>query len=267
MICALSVGLRTAAEAQTRAAPADQTHAAAAAPAAPAPAAPPPAADPAVDPRVALLKLLPEGSKLDDLQPAPIPGLYEFMQGAEVSYLTADGKFFIDGNVYDMKTRANLTEERRTAARLALISAVPESQMVIFAPKNPLYTITVFTDVDCAYCRKLHSEIAELNRLGVRVRYLFYPRSGPNTESWKKAEVVWCSANRNEALTRAKAGAELDMSKTCDATPVAREYALGQSIGVRGTPAILTENGDYIAGYMPPRELVQELKDLKLAKR
>jgi thiol:disulfide interchange protein DsbC len=271
MICGSSALLQSAAQAHRTTT--DQPAAAAApapgaAPAAPtAPAAPLTPAEAAADPRVALLKLLPAGSKLDDLRPAPVPGLYEFMQGAEVSYLTADGKFFIDGNVYDMKSRANLTEERRTQARLALISAIPESQMVIFAPKNPQYTITVFTDVDCAYCRKLHSEMAELNRLGIRVRYMFYPRTGPNTESWKKAEVVWCSANRNEALTRAKAGGALDMTKTCDATPVAREYALGQSIGVRGTPAILTENGDYIAGYMPPHELVQELKDLQLAKR
>ena len=166
-----------------------------------------------------------------------------------------------------MGSRENLTEVLRTRARLALISAVPESQMVIFGPKNPTYTITVFTDVDCAYCRRLHSEMAELNRLGVRVRYLFFPRTGPNTDSWKKAEAVWCSADRNEALTRAKAGAKLDMTKTCDSTPVAREYALGQSIGVHGTPAIITERGDYIAGYMPPRELVQQIKDLQLAKR
>jgi thiol:disulfide interchange protein DsbC len=225
------------------------------------------ASAPAGDPRAALLKLLPAGSKLEDLRPSPIPGIFEFMQGAEISYLTADGKYFIDGNVYDMGTRENLTEELRTHARLAMINAVPESQMVIFSPKNPQYTITVFTDVDCAYCRKLHSEMAELNRLGVRVRYMFYPRSGPNTESWKKAEVVWCAANRNEALTQAKLGATMDLSKTCDANPVAREYALGQNIGVRGTPAIVTERGDYLAGYMPPKELVQQLKDLQLAKR
>ena len=236
-------------------------HGAAAAPAAP-------AAD-TVDPRTALLKLLPAGSKIEDLRPSPIAGLYEFVQGAEVSYLTADGKYFLDGNVYDMGSRQNLTEDRRTQARLAMISAVPETQMVIFATKNPQYTITVFTDVDCAYCRKLHSEIGELNKLGVRVRYMFFPRTGPNTESWKKAEVVWCSVNRNEALTRAKAGAQLDMnlSKGCDASPVARDYAVGQSIGVRGTPAIVTERGDYIAGYLPPRELVQEIKNLQLAKR
>ena len=228
---------------------------------------PVPAPLPAADPRPALLKLLPAGSKLDDLKPSPIPGIYEFMQGADVSYLTADGKYFIDGNVYDMDTRTNLTEAVRSRARVALIGAVPESQMVIFSPDKPRYTITVFTDVDCAYCRKLHSEMAELNKLGVRVRYVFYPRTGPDTESWHKAEAVWCSANRNEALTRAKAGAVMDLTKTCGATPVAREYELGQSIGVRGTPAIVTETGDLIEGYMPPQELVQQLKTLQVAQR
>ena len=225
-----------------------------------------PPASPA-DPRAALLKLLPAGSKLDDLRPSPIPGIYEFMQGADISYLTADGKYFIDGNLYDMKSRDNLTEALRTHARVALISAVPESEMLIFSPANPKYTITVFTDVDCAYCRKLHSEMAELNRLGIRVRYMFYPRTGPGTESWRKAEVVWCSPNRNDALTRAKAGAALDMNRTCSPTPVKREYELGESLGVRGTPAIVTENGDYISGYLPPRELVEQLKELQVAKR
>jgi thiol:disulfide interchange protein DsbC len=225
------------------------------------------AEQPAADPRVALLKLLPAGSKLEDLRPSPIPGIYEFMQGADISYLTADGKYFIDGNLYDMKSRDNLTEALRAHARVALISAVPESEMLIFSPANPKYTITVFTDVDCQYCRKLHSQMAELNRLGIRVRYMFFPRTGPGTESWKKAEVVWCSPDRNDALTRAKAGAALDMNRTCSPTPVKREYELGESIGVRGTPAIVTENGDYISGYIPPHELVEQLKELQVAKR
>jgi thiol:disulfide interchange protein DsbC len=222
---------------------------------------------PAPDPRAALVKLLPAGTKVDDLAPSPIPGVYQFVQGAEVSYLTADGKYYLDGNVYDMATRANLTEVLRSRARVALISAVPETEMLIFSPKNPLYTITVFTDVDCQYCRKLHSDMAELNKLGVRVRYLFYPRTGPNTESWRKAEVVWCSADRNDTLTFAKTGGQLDMNKTCGPTPVAREYALGQSLGVRGTPAIVTESGDFINGYMPPRDLLQAIKQLQLAQR
>ncbi len=109
----------------------------------------------------ALLKLLPAGAKLEDLNPSPIAGIYEFTQGAEVSYLTADGRYFIDGNLYDMKSRDNLTETLRTHARVAMINAVPRIEMLIFSPPNPKYTITVFTDVDCAYCRKLHSEMAQ----------------------------------------------------------------------------------------------------------
>jgi len=228
------------------------------------------AADPApgaADPRVALLKLLPTGSKLEDLRPSPIPGIYELSQGADISYLTADGKFFLDGNLYDMGTRQNLTEDRRTKARVAMIATLPESQMLIFSPKNPQYTITVFTDVDCQYCRKLHSQIGEINKLGVRVRYVFFPRTGPNTDSWRKAEAVWCATDRNEALTRAKAGGPVDVSKSCGPTPVAQEYALGESIGVRGTPAIVTENGGYINGYLPPKDLLEEIKELQAGKQ
>jgi thiol:disulfide interchange protein DsbC len=154
MICAAASGAHAAA-AQT---PVEQPAAQSAAQTAAQPVA--------ADPRVALLKLLPAGAKLDDLQPSPIAGIYQFTQGAEVSYLTADGKYFLDGNLYDMKSRDNLTEALRTHARIAMINAVPETEMLIFSPPNPKYTITVFTDVDCAYCRKLHSQIAELNKLG-----------------------------------------------------------------------------------------------------
>ena len=216
--------------------------------------------DQAADPRAALLKLLPAGAKLEDLRPSPIPGIFEFTQGAEVSYMTADGKYFLDGNLYDMATRENLTEVLRARARLAMISAVPESQMVIFGPKNPLYTVTVFTDVDCPYCRKLHSQIAEYNRLGVRVRYLLYPRTGPNTPSWTKAEQVWCSPDRNEALTRAKLGEELK-TKVCTDNPVAHSFALGKDFALEGTPAIVMASGELLPGYLPPDALVQHLKE------
>ena len=233
----------------------------------PAPATTAPQPDPQ-DPRLGILKLLPAGSKLDDLKPSPIPGIYEYTENADVSYITADGKFFIDGNLYDMHSHENLTEAVRTHARVTLLSAVPESQMLIFSPPNPKYTITVFTDVDCQYCRKLHSEIAELNRLGIRVRYMFFPRTGPNSESWRKAEAVWCSEDRNAAFTRAKQGGALDLQKPCPVNPVAREYELGREIGVQGTPAIVTESGNYISGYLPPPELLAQLKEYQqLAKR
>jgi thiol:disulfide interchange protein DsbC len=196
----------------------------------------------------------------EDVRPSPVPGLFEVVAGTEVGYVSADGRFYIDGDLFDMETRANLTEESRKAGRVALLKGVRDEDTIVFAPKGYKYTVNVFTDVDCGYCRKLHAEIAELNRLGVKVRYLMYPRNGPGTEAWKKAEAVWCSADRNDALTRAKRG-EAVTSKACD-TPVASQYALGQELGIRGTPGIITDRGDYVAGYMPAQRLVDHLKTL-----
>lgn len=196
----------------------------------------------------------------EDIRSSPVPGLYEVASGTDVGYVSADGRFYFDGDLFDMETRDNLTEGRRLAARAALLKDVTDEQTVVFAPKGYQFTLNIFTDVDCSYCRKLHSEIAELNRLGVRVRYLMYPRSGPGSDSWAKAEAVWCSADRQQALTRAKRG-EAVAAPACS-NPVARQYELGREIGIRGTPGIITDQGQYIAGYLPAAQLVEYVKRL-----
>jgi len=218
-----------------------------------------PAEQASVDPRVEVASRIP-GAKVDQLKATPIPGMYEYTRGTEIAYVTADGKYAISGDLFDLAKNDNLTEQHRRELRSKLIAAVPEDQMLIFGPKDPKYTITVFTDVDCAYCRKLHSQIAEYNRLGVRVRYLMYPRTGPNTSSWTKAEQVWCSPDRNDALTRAKLGQDLK-AKPCADNPVARTYQLGQDFSLQGTPAIVLADGDLLPGYVPPDVLVKQLKD------
>ncbi len=214
---------------------------------------------PQVDPRAEIASHIP-GTRPEQLRVSPISGIYELTRGAEIAYVTADGKYAITGDLYDLTANDDLTETRRREARQRLMAAVPESDMVIFGPKDPKYTVTVFTDVDCAYCRKLHSEIAEYNRLGVRVRYLLYPRTGPNTASWTKAEQVWCSANRNEALTRAKLGQELP-AKPCPNNAVARSWALGRDFALDGTPAIVMADGELLPGYVPPDVLAKHLQD------
>ena len=212
------------------------------------------------DPRAAIATKIP-GTKAEDLHTSPIPGVYELMRGTDAAYVSSDGKYAIVGDLYDLGSNDNLTEARRRDARLKLLATVPESQMVIFGSKEARHTITVFTDVDCQYCRKLHSQIADYNRLGIRVRYLFYPRSGPNTESWTKAIQVWCSADRNSALTQAKLGEALK-TKPCADSPVARHYDLGQKFEVAGTPAIILGNGAMLPGYESPEMMAQEVKTL-----
>ena len=210
------------------------------------------------DPRAAIAARIP-GATPDQLRATPIPNIYELSRGADVAYVTTDGKYAFSGDLIDLPLNKDLTEEHKRDLRAKEIGAIPESEMVIFGPKEARYSVTVFTDVDCGYCRALHSQIADYNRMGIRVRYLFYPRTGPNTSSWTKAEQVWCSDNRNDALTRAKLDQPLQ-AKPCANNPVARDYALGKSFGVEGTPSIVTPDGELIGGYLPPAELLQELK-------
>ena len=199
------------------------------------------------------------GAKPADLRVTPIPGIYEYRRGAELVYVTEDGRYAFAGDLYLMSDKSNLSDVRRRELRLALLKPMPESQMLVFAPRDPKYTITVFTDVDCSYCRVMHQQIADYNRLGIKVRYLAFPRGGPDTESWTKAEQVWCAQDRKAALTRAKQGEKLN-SNTCASNPVAREYELGRAIGLTGTPGILTESGELLPGYLPPANLLQLLQ-------
>lgn len=212
----------------------------------------------AADPRIELSKKI-QGSEPKDFAPTPVPGIYEYTKGADIGYVSADGKYYFGGDLYEIQAQNNLTEERRGGLRAKLLAGIAEKDMIVFSPKDPKYTITVFTDLDCQYCRKLHSEIAEINRLGIKVRYAAYPRTGPGTESWQKAEAVWCSANRNDALTKAKLGQPI-AGKACPSNPVAREFALGNALGVNGTPGIVTSSGRYIGGYEPPKRLLEDIK-------
>lgn len=207
---------------------------------------------------VALVSARIAGSHPEDFRASPVPGIYEYRHGAEIIYVTEDGRYAFTGDLFSMADRVNITDARRKELRQKLLAEVPESSMVIFAAAKPKYTITVFTDVDCVYCRKLHSQIADYNRLGITVRYLAFPRTGPGTESWTKAQQVWCAPDRQSALTRAKLGEKLQVAR-CD-DPVAREYALGQALGIEGTPGIFMPGGELLPGYLPPDVLLGELQ-------
>jgi thiol:disulfide interchange protein DsbC len=232
------------------------------------PAASPPKASPdgsaksAVDPREAIAKKI-TGLKPEDVRMSPIAGVYEIAKDTQIGYATSDARYAILGDLIDLDSDANLSENRRRTIRNRLLDTVPESEMLVYGSKTAPYTLTIFTDIDCGYCRKLHSQMAEYNRLGIRVRYLFFPRSGPNTESWHKAESVWCSSNRNDALTRAKNGENVKSTK-CPTHIISRDFDLGQKLGVDGTPAIFLPTGELLPGYSPPAELVKYIKTGKM---
>jgi thiol:disulfide interchange protein DsbC len=175
-----------------------------------------------------------QGAKPEDVGPSPIPGLYEVTMGGLIAYVSGDGKYLVSGNVYDLDSQVNLTATRRNAARAKALAAVADDQMIV---------------------------MADLNKAGIRVRYLMFPRSGPGTESWRKAESVWCASDRRDALTRAKRGEEVK-SKACKAEEaIQSQYSMGEDMGVEGTPAIFTQTGDYVGGFMTPDQLVKVIQE------
>jgi len=214
----------------------------------------------AEDPRVALAAKLP-GVTPDELQPSPIAGIYELSRGAEVTYVTADGQFLFTGDLYRVSKSGdfpNLSAQRRNELRKELLAGLPESQMIVFSPAQPKYTITVFTDPECPWCRRMHSQIAEYNRLGIKVRYAFFPREGMDSSAARTLDAVWCSKDRKDALTRAKLGQPVKAA-SCGVTPTKRSYELGHRIGVESTPNVILEDGELIPGYLPPRDLLAKI--------
>lgn len=195
--------------------------------------------------------------EISSIKASEIDGLYEVMQGAEIYYVSGDGRYLLQGSIYDLKDRRNLTEAKQSLARVDLLKNLSVDEYIEFSPDKAEHTIYVFTDIDCSYCRRLHSEIDKINKLGIAVRYLAFPRSGEDTETFFNMESVWCSANRNQALTSAKLGKK-PIKKDCS-NPVSSQYSLGQSMGVRGTPAIFAENGKQLGGYLAPVELAQAI--------
>jgi thiol:disulfide interchange protein DsbC len=214
----------------------------------------------AVSAVVTKLKSLRPDLTVVNAEPATIPGmvLIELTGGTQL-YATADGRYLIAGDLYEMGDQlVNIAEQGRDAKRRELIAGIPLSDMAIFpATTQRRAVLTVFTDVDCGYCRKFHQEVPQLNQMGVEVRYLAYPRSGIGSPSYDKLVTAWCSKDRRDAITRMKRGENLP-KQTCD-NPVAQEYELGHLAGLQGTPAIVLEDGRMLPGYMPANELGQVL--------
>ena len=213
----------------------------------------------ATDVHAELSKQLP-GVKADDVRASKVPGLFEVRMGERSAYVTEDGKYLIRGDMFEVASRANLSDIGRRADRRALLMQLDPGQAITFAPANPKHTITVFTDIECAYCRKLHGEIGLINAQGIAVRYAAYPRGGPNTPAWTQMEAVWCSADRQDALTRAKLGQTIERPAACKAAPVAAQYQLAQKLGIQGTPLVILEDGRIAGGYLPAEALAKMLE-------
>jgi thiol:disulfide interchange protein DsbC len=207
--------------------------------------------------RAALAQVLPNAEDVA-ISDSPIAGYKQVALDANVIYVSEDGQYLIQGKLFDLKTRMDLTEEAVSKQRKDIIGEADKTQMISFAPEDPQHEIFVFTDIDCGYCRRLHGQVEDYNRLGIAVHYLFLPRSGLASPSFEKAANVWCADNQQLAFTAAKLG-EQPKSNAC-VHPIGEQLALGQKMGVTRTPTIVLDDGSVVLGYMPPQSLLEHLE-------
>ncbi len=211
------------------------------------------------DLRVAMQALAP-GAKTISIGETPIEGLLEIQIDSEIVYTDASGEILVQGRMFDIKTRTDLTERSKSRLRQPEIKQIDRAEQIVFEPAETEHELIVFTDIDCGYCRRLHSQVKEYNEQGIAIRYMMFPRGGLASHSYEKAVSVWCAVDQRAALTAAKLGTEPEPQQ-CD-NPVKSHYELGNRLGVTGTPALLTTDGQLIPGYVPPADLRKRLDSM-----
>ena len=190
----------------------------------------------------------------EDVGPSPIEGWYMIHRGSIVAYISADGRYLLQGDLIDLDLQENLSDNARNESRRDLMASISDEDAIVFSPGEAKFSVAIFTDTDCTYCRRLHAQIDEYLAHGIEVRYLMYPRNGPASPAWTTAEQVWCSSDRQNALTLAKLGKEFPTSD-CDASMVQKHYVIGRDVGLSGTPAIVLDDGTLLGGYIAPDQL------------
>ncbi|GLQ47716.1 hypothetical protein GCM10007862_27670 [Dyella lipolytica] len=224
---------------------------------------PPVAATPENIVRQTIMRLVPK-AKIEQVTLSPMPGFYQVITSGHIVYVSADGKYLMNGDLIDANKGISLTDDAWATYRKTELAKVPVSDRIVFAPPHPKYTVTVFTDVTCPYCRVLHEQIDAFNKEGIAVQYLAWPRAGVIGDDGKPTSVynemvsIWCAADRNDAFTAAKKGR--DPKPVSCKNPVKDQFDLGLKLGVTGTPAIYTEDGTQIGGYLSPAEMLQAVQ-------
>ena len=200
--------------------------------------------------------------KFEEVKPTPVKGIYQTnIVGGPTIYITDDGRHFFAGDFFQVEETGivNLAEKELEADRKVSLAKISQNEMIVFSPAETKKAhVYVFTDVDCYYCQKLHLEVPALNAIGIEVRYLAYPRAGIGSPSYRKIASAWCAKDPNDALTKLKAGQQIE-DNVCQPNPVDSQYDLGGRLGVSGTPALVTESGQLLPGYMPAARLAKAL--------
>jgi len=187
-----------------------------------------------------------------------IPGMLQVITDNGLFFASKDGRFLLQGDAYDLHEKMHLNEQILRPYRKDSLAALANSGIMFKSPQEK-YLVTVFTDTDCGYCRKLHSDMQQYLDAGISIRYMAFPRGGEKSETFATLRSIWCAKDQQGAMNKAKAGEEVSPSQCKN--NVAEQYQLGRSFGISGTPALVLADGTLIPGYQPAEALAKALAE------
>jgi len=195
---------------------------------------------------------------IKSVEDSPLIGFYQIVTDKGLVYVDHKGEHLITGNIFSVKGGLkNLTDIRKQKLNKERFAEYKETA-ITYKAKNEQFKVTVFTDISCGYCQKLHEQVPEYNKLGITISFLAWPRNGLDSSIFKKMETVWCEKDQLSALDKASKNAyEVDEDATCT-NPVEAHYNFGKILGIKGTPAVYSE-GRKLSAYLPPNEMLQKL--------
>lgn len=196
--------------------------------------------------------------EVERVMPTSLDRFYAVVAGGKVYYMSGEGDFLMAGALFNLRDDVNLTEQIQALLRKENLANIRDEDLLSYAPEEYRHVVRVFSDVACPYCRKLHGELKELYKRGIRVDYVITPLLGPEAKS--KAVSVWCSEDRHAAMDAGMSGAPVG-DKTCEGHPIDGNMELARSLGVRATPSFLLEDGRLLIGYRPAVDLLYEIKN------
>ena len=209
-----------------------------------------------------LSKVIPIELNIDSIKESQLPNFYEvILSDGSFFYVEKGGQYLVLGDIFKIKNEelVSLSREKNYSKAKDMLQKIDEKSLIKFSPKEIKYKVYVFTDVDCGFCRKFHNQISSYLDQGIQVNYLAFPRSGIDSDTYKKMSIAWCSLNRQEVLTGLKKDKDFEQID-CEDNPIKTHFELAKSIDIQGTPTIISQSGFTIPGYIEAKELIEYLK-------
>lgn len=207
-----------------------------------------------------LKSTLQPGIEIHSVKPSPVKGVYQVRIASDLLYLSEDGSYLFTGDIYDLASKVNLTEKASRVITQEALASVADGDKIIYKAPNEKYKISVFTDISCPYCTKLHQHIDDFNQAGITVEYLAFPRAGADSVAAKNMQRIWCAKDKAAAMDKAKIDKTYPESD-CEGQQAKEQFELGRQLGINATPTLIFSDGQIKPGYVNSQQLLAILKE------